>query len=85
MDIKSYEIENVIETLQKMGLNGLMGYTDVFLINHLLELSNGDLTGSKWKNRTLIKSVSIISFLLKKKLIEMKDISDKIDVRNLDL
>ena len=47
MDIKSYEIESVIETLQKMGLNGLMGYTDVFLINHLLELSNGDLTGSK--------------------------------------
>tara|TARA_Y200000002_G_scaffold76349_3_gene59983 strand:+ start:16507 stop:16686 length:180 start_codon:yes stop_codon:yes gene_type:complete len=42
MDIKSYEIYSVIETLQKMGLMGLMGYTDVFLINHLLELSNDD-------------------------------------------
>ena len=45
-------------------------------------LSNGDLTSSKWKNRTLIKSVSIISFLLKKKLIEMSDVSEKIDVRD---
>ena len=37
MDIKSYEIDSVIETLQKMGLKGLMEYTDVFVINHLLE------------------------------------------------
>ena len=44
MDIKSYEIDSVIETIQKMGLKGLMEYTDVFVINHLLELSNGDLT-----------------------------------------
>ena len=35
MDIKSYEIDSVIETLQKMGLKGLMEYTDVFVINHL--------------------------------------------------
>ena len=37
MDIKSYEIDSVIETLQKMGLKGLMEYTYVFVINHLLE------------------------------------------------
>ena len=37
MDIKSYEIDGVIETLQKMGFKSLMEYTCVFVINHLLE------------------------------------------------
>ena len=37
MDIKSYEIDGVIETLQKMGFKSLMEYTYVFVINHLLE------------------------------------------------
>ena len=49
MDIKSYEIDSVLETLQKMGLKGLMEYTDLFVINHLLELSNGDLTALNGK------------------------------------
>ena len=48
-------------------------------------ISSGQLDSVKWKNKRLIKSVSIISFLLKKKLIEMSDVSEKIDVRDLDL
>jgi excisionase family DNA binding protein len=48
-------------------------------------ISSGQLDSVKWKNKRLIKSVSIISFLLKKKLIEMSDVSEKIIVRDLDL
>tara|TARA_B100000575_G_C23139220_1_gene662519 strand:- start:3277 stop:3504 length:228 start_codon:yes stop_codon:yes gene_type:complete len=47
-------------------------------------ISNGPLESIKWKNRTLIKPVSIISFLLEKKLIKVKDLSKKIDVRDLE-
>ena len=37
MDIKSYEIDSVIETLQKMGIKGLMENSSVFILHHLLE------------------------------------------------
>jgi len=37
-------------------------------------LKDGKIEGVKWKNRRLINTISVISFLLKKKCVEMEQI-----------
>ena len=46
-------------------------------------ISSGQLDSVKWKNKRLIKSVSVVAFLLKKRLVEMKDVGAFFDVRDI--
>lgn len=39
-------------------------------------LKDGKIVGTKWKNKRLVDSVSVIGFLLKKSVIKYSDIKD---------
>ena len=47
-------------------------------------LKDGKIKGILWKNRRLINSISVLSFLLKKKSLEMKNIKDSSIRRELE-
>lgn len=48
-------------------------------------LKDGKIKGTKWKNKRLVDSVSVMGFLLKKKVIEYDKIKDTEMKRELDL
>lgn len=48
-------------------------------------LRDGKIKGTKWKNKRLVDSVSVMGFLLKKKVIEYDKIKDKEMKRELDM
>jgi excisionase family DNA binding protein len=48
-------------------------------------LKDGKLKGIKWKNRRLIDSVSVMGYLLEKKVIEINKLNDKEMVREIEL
>ena len=37
MEINEYEIDGLIQTLKESGINGIMKYTDVLVLNHMCE------------------------------------------------
>ena len=36
-EIKEYEIDGLIQTMRETGINGIMKYTDVLVLNHMCE------------------------------------------------
>ena len=48
-------------------------------------LKDGKIKGVKWKGRRLIDSVSVVGFLLNKKVIEVNNIKNKEMVREIEL
>lgn len=48
-------------------------------------LRDGKIKGTKWKNKRLVDSVSVMGFLLKKKVIEYDKIKDTEMKRELDM
>ena len=48
-------------------------------------LKDKKIQGVKWKGRRLIDSVSVVGFLLKKKVIEVNNIKNKEMVREIEL
>ena len=48
-------------------------------------LRDGKIKGTKWKNKRLVDSVSVMGFLLKKKVIEYDKIKDMEMKRELDM
>lgn len=48
-------------------------------------LKDGKIKGTKWKNKRLVDSVSVMGFLLKKKVIEYDKIKDTEMKRELDM
>lgn len=48
-------------------------------------LKDGKIKGTKWKNKRLVDSVSVMGFLLTKKVIEYDKIKDTEMKRELDL
>lgn len=48
-------------------------------------LKDGKIKGTKWKNKRLVDSVSVMEFLLKKKVIEYDKIKDTEMKRELDM
>ncbi len=48
-------------------------------------LKDGKLKGIKWKNRRLIDSVSVMGYLLEKKVIEINKLNNKEMVREIEL
>ena len=48
-------------------------------------LKDGKIKGIKWKNKRLIDSVSVVGFLLNKKVIEINNLKNKEMVREIEL
>ena len=48
-------------------------------------LKDGKIQGIKWKNRRLIDSVSVVGYLLHKKVFEINKLNDKEMIRELEL
>ena len=48
-------------------------------------LKDGKVKGVKWKGRRLIDSVSVVGYLLHKKVIEINKLNDKEMIRELEL
>ena len=48
-------------------------------------LHDNKIKGIKWKNKRLIDSVSVVGFLLNKKVIEINNIKNKEMVREIEL
>jgi predicted DNA-binding protein (UPF0251 family) len=48
-------------------------------------LRDGKLKGIKWKNKRLVDSVSVVGYLLKKKVIEINKLNDKEMIREIEL
>ena len=48
-------------------------------------LRDGKIKGIKWKNKKLIDSVSVVGFLLNKKVIEINNLKNKEMVREIEL
>tara|TARA_B110000971_G_C19921446_1_gene459392 strand:- start:31 stop:324 length:294 start_codon:yes stop_codon:yes gene_type:complete len=48
-------------------------------------LKDGKIKGVKWKGRRLIDSVSVVGFLLNKKVIEVNNIKNKEMIREIEL
>lgn len=48
-------------------------------------LRDGKIRGTKWKNKRLVDSVSVIGFLLKKKVVEYDKIKNTEMKRELDM
>ena len=48
-------------------------------------LKDGKIKGIKWKNQRLIDSVSILGFLLEKKVFEFNKLNDKEVIREIEL
>ena len=48
-------------------------------------LKDGKIKGIKWKNKRLIDSVSVVGFLLNKKVIEVTNLKNKEMVREIEL
>ena len=48
-------------------------------------LKDGKIKGVKWKGRRLIDSVSVVGFLLNKKVIEVTNLKNKEMVREIEL
>lgn len=48
-------------------------------------IRDGKIKGTKWKNKRLVDSVSVMGFLLKKKVIEYDKIKDTEMKRELDM
>jgi transcriptional antiterminator len=48
-------------------------------------LKDGKIKGIKWKNQLLIDSVSILGFLLEKKVFEFNKLNDKEVIREIEL
>ena len=48
-------------------------------------LQDGKIKGIKWKNKRLIDSVSVVGFLLNKKVIEVNNLKNKEMVREIEL
>ena len=48
-------------------------------------LHDNKIKGIKWKNKRLIDSVSVVGFLLNKKVIEVNNIKNKEMVREIEL
>ena len=50
-DMNEYEIDGLIQTMRETGIKGLMKYTDVLVLNHMME--RAQLSGNqklKYKN-----------------------------------
>ena len=48
-------------------------------------LRDGKIKGIKWKNRRLIDSVSVVGYLLEKKVFEVNKLNNKEMIRELEL
>lgn len=48
-------------------------------------LQDGKIKGIKWKNRRLIDSVSVVGYLLQKKVFEINKLNDKEMIREIEL
>ena len=38
-EIKEYEIDGLVQTMKESGIKGIMKYTDVLVLNHMMERS----------------------------------------------
>ena len=36
-EVKEYEVDGLIQTLKESGIRGIMKYTDVLVLNHMME------------------------------------------------
>ena len=48
-------------------------------------LRDGKLKGIKWKNKRLVDSVSVVGYLLNKKVIEINKLNNKEMIREIEL
>ena len=74
-----------IESLETYKWVGVKDLSEQFKVSErtiFQWLKDGKLESIKWKNKRLINVVSVMSFLLKKKCIEMEQIRN-IDIKNL--
>ena len=77
-----------IEGLESHRWGGVTDLSEQFDISERTVfqwLKDGKIKGVKWKGRRLIDSVSVVGFLLNKKVIEVNNIKNKEMVREIEL
>ena len=74
-----------LETHRWVGVTDLSKQFDISERTVFQWLKDGKIKGVKWKGRRLIDSVSVVGFLLNKKVIEVNNIKNKEMVREIEL
>ena len=74
-----------LETHRWVGVTDLSKQFDISERTVFQWLKDGKIEGVKWKGRRLIDSVSVVGFLLNKKVIEVNNIKNKEMIREIEL
>lgn len=85
MEDKFNEYIEGLESHRWVGVNDLSEQFDISERTVFQWLKDGKIKGVKWKGRRLIDSVSVLGFLLNKKVIEVNNIKNKEMVREIEL
>ena len=74
-----------LETHRWVGVTDLSKQFDISERTVFQWLKDGKIKGVKWKGRRLIDSVSVVGFLMNKKVIEINNIKNKEMIREIEL
>ena len=85
MEDKFNEYIEGLESHRWVGVTDLSEQFDISERTVFQWLKDGKIKGVKWKGRRLIDSVSVLGFLLNKKVIEVNNIKNKEMVREIEL
>lgn len=85
MENKFEEKIDGLESHKWVGVTDLSEQFDISERTVFQWLKDGRIKGVKWKGRRLIDSVSVVWFLLNKKVIEVNNIKNKEMVREIEL
>ena len=85
MEDKFNEYIEGLESHRWVGVTDLSEQFDISERTVFQWLKDGRIKGVKWKGRRLIDSVSVVGFLLNKKVIEVNNIKNKEMVREIEL
>ena len=85
MEDKFNEYIEGLESHRWVGVTDLSEQFDISERTVFQWLKDGKIKGVKWKGRRLIDSVSVVGFLLNKKVIEVNNIKNKEMVREIEL
>jgi predicted ester cyclase len=85
MEDKFNEYIEGLESHRWVGVTDLSEQFDISERTVFQWLKDGKIEGVKWKGRRLIDSVSVVGFLLNKKVIEVNNIKNKEMVREIEL
>ena len=85
MEDKFNEYIEGLESHRWVGVTDLSEQFDISERTVFQWLKDGKIKGVKWKGRRLIDSVSVVGFLLNKKVIQVNNIKNKEMVREIEL